>query len=251
MADEQTYHEVLDEVAELSAREFPDSITAVYVGGSVARGDFTPGRSDVDLYVVLAERDSGVEERYRARLDDLEERLFDELRKIDPDALSVAFTSEPEVERGESFLGQGFEYHEFVENGELLYGSDVSDDIPEPTRAEEREAARQALAAVETEYGYVQDRFTKELFSTIFRTLCIFLSGSGTYVGSKERAVALSRRHVDDERILDEIERAYSLYQAWEERSLTEDEFCTLLRSFHRVVPAIVDTWKRERSADS
>lgn len=244
MVSEQTYSDVMEEVAALSEQEFADTVTAVYVSGSVARGDFTPGRSDIDLYVVLDERNRSIEAEYRHHLDELEAEYLPELQQIEPDAVSVAFTSTPEIERGESFLGSGFAYHTFVENGHLLYGSDVRDRIQEPTRAEEIEAAQQVLESIEARATHLQDRVTREAFSTIFRTLCVFLGGHGVYVGAKEDAVEESTRLLDDQQVITDIEQTYSLYEAWEQRSLTEDEFFSLIEKYRAIVPTIIDIWR-------
>lgn len=246
MTSEQTYYDVLDEVAAVSERDFAEEVTAVYVSGSVARGDFTPGRSDIDLYVVLDDRNARIEEQYRNALGELEDEYLAELQQVDPDALSVAFTSTQEIDAGESFLGSGFAYHTFIDNGELLYGTDVKAQLPEPTRADEIEAAEQALEAVEPVATRLQDRVTREAFSTIFRTLCIFLGGHGVYVGAKDRAVEQSRALLEDHQVVSEIEQVYSLYESWEERSLTEDEFCSLITLHNALVPTIVDCWRRD-----
>lgn len=246
MTSEQTYYDVLDEVAAISEREFTEEVTAVYVSGSVARGDFTPGRSDIDLYVVLNERNSRIEEQYRDALDELEEEYLAELQQIEPDALSVAFTSTQEIDSGESFLGSGFAYHTFVDNGQLLYGTDIKDQLPQPARADVIEAAQQALETVEPVARHLQDRVTREAFSTIFRTLCIFLGGHGVHVGAKGRAVEQSRALLDDHEVIIDIEQVYSLYETWEQRSLTEDEFCTLIKHHNEIIPTIVDRWMRD-----
>ena len=86
MVSREDYRRAVEELVRVIAEEFGDAVVAVYVAGSFARGDFLPGRSDVDVYVVLS-RDGEVSEGIRRRAKEIERRYLSEVMDYNPEPL--------------------------------------------------------------------------------------------------------------------------------------------------------------------
>ncbi|MFP4051230.1 MAG: nucleotidyltransferase domain-containing protein [Thermoplasmata archaeon] len=241
----KSYHKVLEEIEDLCKKNpFSNHIISVYVAGSVARGDFVPGRSDIDIYAVVQERDEDVEGLFEEELERLEDEYLEEIKKIEP--LEVTFTDIEEVKKGDSFLGTGFEYHNFMNSAYVLYGEDIRDEIPQPTKDEERESAQRFLDAMEERSEYIPKRFTRKLFSSVFRTLSVFLCGRGIYVSSKEKVVEEFQRISDLKELNESLEEVYALWETWAERDLTEDEFCGLYKNYQEIMSSLSELREME-----
>lgn len=245
MIEKKVYYDVLEEIENLGREDkFSEKVESIYLGGSVARGDFTPGRSDIDIYVVLKERDEGLEEQFEEKLEDIEREHLSELKKVDPNPLGATFTSLEEIKQGQSFLGQGFEYRNFIRTGELLSGKDIKDKIPEPTREEEVKSAAEFLNKFEERYQAIEKKFTRKLFSSIFRVLSVLLNGSGIYVSSKEGIIKKCHDHFGHRSKLNSLLKdTLSLWKKWGSRELDKEEFCSLYRKYKKIMPIVYEIW--------
>ncbi|WP_353892860.1 nucleotidyltransferase domain-containing protein [Proteinivorax hydrogeniformans] len=234
LGNRESYFEALDEVKNICQIKFADEICSVYVGGSVARGDFVPGRSDIDLYIVL-------------KSNEIQNKLQLELEKIKSKEkpISVAYTTKKEVIGGQSFLGSGFEYNNFIREGKLIYGQEIKDRIPKPTREEEIKTADQCLKFFEASYKDYEEEVIERYFSATFRTLCIVLSGKGIYVSSKKDVVTVCNKKFKDRKLLNEkINVIYDLWITWGRERLTQEQVCTLLKACDDIMPLIFDLWE-------
>ncbi len=229
------YFKAVNEVVEYCRNNaHRGNLIAIYLAGSVARGDFSPGRSDIDMYLVLKDRNQEFEEGLEGKAKEITSGYLVSLIGVVPQPITCQVTTLDEISQGRSFLGKGFEYHNFATTAKLLHGTDIRAMIPEPTRAQEREMAKNAL--LET-YEMVQGSEGQELdedhagavFSTIFRTAAIVLCGSGRYVsGKRETIQAFSEFYEKEKDLYNLIAESHCLWQEWERRPLTRDEFLVL-----------------------
>ncbi len=165
-----------------------------------------------------------------------------ELKKYEPDGISTAFTSLEEIKNEKTFLGAGAEYQNFIENAELLYGEDLKEAIPEPTKDEVNGSIEQFFDMMEVKYEQIQPQYTRKMFSIIFRTLSMLLAEKGIHVSSKEKTVEMFQQVFEGRRELKEdIEKAYRLWELWGDRDLTQDEFCTLSKKCGEIIFSIFE----------
>jgi len=127
---------------------YKDDIIAVYVGGSVARGDFSPGRSDIDIYIITTGKKKEIREELKEEARKIAVRKLKDLIKLHQEPIGITLTTVHEIQAGNSFLGAGFEYHNFINTGKLLYGRDIKPLIPKPTREQEKALAKRALKEI-------------------------------------------------------------------------------------------------------
>ena len=120
MVSRENYEQAVRELVEAVVKEFGDAVVSIYVAGSFARGDYMPGRSDVDVYVVLS-RDGGVFEGIRRRAREIEEKYLSEVRDYHPEPLGVSMTTLEEIRSGRSWLGIGWEYRIFQRGEAALW----------------------------------------------------------------------------------------------------------------------------------
>ncbi len=253
MVPKRAYQEAIEELIGFCGRSrYRGDIVALYLGGSVARGDFSPGRSDIDIYVVAGANKEGIEAEFKAAAKRIAEERLEELFKVHPEPIGVTVTTVSEIREGKSFLAAGFEYHNFMRTGKLLWGRDIKPLIPKPSREEGRAAAKQALkeiCALLMEQGpqfeeQNRERLTYQLFAAIFRTACIALCGEGRYVGGKGEAVSAFREVYPQERELhDVLSQSFILWKEWERRTLTDEELRRLRGFSLEFVSRICGLW--------
>lgn len=189
MVTKQDYLQVVDIIQSFCQRQHPN-IIALYLGGSVARGDFVPGRSDIDLYVVTANKDAALEASFMALAEELGQTKLRSVAAIHPVPVGISFTTLDEIKDGNSFLGSGFEYRNFIKTGKLLYGEDVKPQLPVPTREQEQNAATSALQQFQELLAYPPpegDMGIAMTFSLIFRGICTFYRAGGSTSALKMR----------------------------------------------------------------
>jgi len=232
------YLRAVSELVNDITAKYAAKIKAIYVGGSVARDDFVPGRSDIDVYVVLRNGDKDeFQKSFKAEARRIEAKYFKDLKLVYGEVIGVAVTTLEEILNGKSFLGAGFEYRNFVDSGKLLFGEDVKRLIPKPTLYEERETARNALnqiyelvqkyekMSVELVSEIERERLTRQAFSLIFRTASIWLCGNGVYVSGKRGVAEAFRDKCSEERELCEIiSEALRLWEKWTVAELSGEE---------------------------
>lgn len=239
------YLDALRELVDDIMAKYATAVKAIYAGGSVARGDFVPGRSDIDVYVVLGDSNKDeFQKLLEAEAGRIEAKHFEDLKPVLDEVIGVTVTTLEEIRNGKSFLGAGFEYHNFVNSGKLLFGEDVRELILKPTPVKEKEAAQNALNQI---YEMVQkqermvkwfkwlplklfprnkrERLTRQAFSLIFRTASIWLCGSGVYVSGKEDTTEAFRKECSRERELCEVvSEALKLWEKWAVAELSGKE---------------------------
>jgi len=232
MVSKEDYDRAVDEFIGSIGSRFGEKVVSVYAAGSYARGDFVPGRSDIDVYVVTKVGDSDVEKELRSLADPIVEKYLRDVKLIQPDVLSLAVTSLEDVRAGKSWLGIGWEYYAFKRESKLLYGEDIRPLIPEPNPKAINASARDFLK----NNVFSPSRFIYYIFSAIFRMLAIFLSMSGEYVAAKLDALReFTRLYPDEKETVSALQRAYELWDVWRERDLDDQEMSELMHSMLNV----------------
>lgn len=239
------YDAAVAELIRAVADKYRDRIKAVYAGGSYGRGDFVPGRSDVDLYFV------GVEDYDKEELErllknvalEIEEKSLKELQPVLDEVLSVTVTTLQEITEGKSFLGSGFNYSNFIHDGRLLWGEDVKELIPKPTSDQQKENAKRTLeqlcgsiATLEPALDelmksdpeqlpiHTKELLTRRAFHSIFRTAAIFLACRGLYVSKKEDITSAFGQSLEDKGLFEILASTLLLWNIWGKRELSDKE---------------------------
>ena len=253
--DRQDYRAAIRALVEFCERSRHKSdIVAVYLGGSVARGDFSPARSDIDVYIVTGgkEEKEEIEREFKEAARKIARKRLKALFEVHQEPVGIAVTTISGIQSGKSFLAAGFEYHNFVNTGKLIWGREIKPLIPKPSREEERASAKQALQGVcalltgQRLSADVQgrERLTYLLFSTIFRAACIALCGEGRYVSGKSEAVSAFREAYPQKLELHAaLSQSFALWREWERRSLTDAELQRLKTLASSFVSGICELW--------
>lgn len=246
------YLDALNEFVDVVARKYSGEVKAVYVGGSVARGDFVPGRSDIDFYIVSNDDNKEeLQKNLEGEARKLETRYFKDLKHLHDEVVGVTVTTLEEIRKGISFLGAGLEYQNFIKTGKLLWGEDIKGFIPKPTLKEERESAQNVLKSVyklaqasERMFKWFKwvplkiipkrnkERWTRQAFSLIFRSAAVMLCGDGVYVsGKEETTTAFKKKYPKEKELCNIISQTLIQWEKWKTRSLSDKETRQLLEN--------------------
>ncbi len=252
MLSKKDYLEAIEEVIEeCKAPIYKDDVVAIYLGGSVARGDFSPGRSDIDIYIVVSGKKEEIEKELKDKTRKIAIKHLSALMEVHSEPIGISLTTIDEIKEGKSWLGSGFEYHNFINTGKLLYGGEIKTLIQKPTREQEMALARQALGGIcslikhlsySSESG--NDMLVSQAFSTIFRTASLSLCGEGKYVsGKKETVLAFQEIYAQESELCRVISQSFELWEKWEARSLTQEEIKQLMGFCLEFVSKICSLW--------
>lgn len=153
--------QALERMAEVLERELNGHLTALYLYGSAAMGDFRPGWSDIDILCLTEE--PLPEERARS-LVTLRQRMVEETGDPVYRSFEGAITSLREFLSGQysrvvywgtsgERLTDRYDFDPFgrvslLRYGKLLAGRDVRDNMPTPTTEELRAAVARHLATI-------------------------------------------------------------------------------------------------------
>jgi len=74
MASKEDYDRAVGEFIGSIRSGLSEKVVSVYAAGSYSRGDFVPGRSDIDIYVVTMVDDPDVEKELRSFADPIIEK---------------------------------------------------------------------------------------------------------------------------------------------------------------------------------
>lgn len=170
-----------------------NNVVAVYLGGSMSRGDYIVGISDIDIYVVV----NNIEKTNQINLSiqDIARHKLNELLSWCPDGVTVAFTTYNEVKEGKSWLGSNTEYYSFQETGKLLYGKDIKQEILKPTESDIIHTSQQAIMnlkqIVQQDVSNIKkDKyFIRCIFGAAFSAMFFYLCCNKIYIRGKEKIV--------------------------------------------------------------
>ena len=208
-----------------------ESIISVYLGGSVSRGDYIVGISDIDLYMVMKNQNESNE--INNAIQNLAKKELPELLSWCPDGVTVAFTSYQDIKSGASWLGNGSEYLNFQEAGKLLYGKDIKHEIIAPNDNEiivsSNQAIRQIKQIVQQEVSSVPGNkyFVRGVFSAAFSAIHFYLCTNRQYLRGKEQTVHVySELNPAGAGIAKEL---LSLWRVFSQRELSNAEIARLI----------------------
>jgi predicted nucleotidyltransferase len=254
---QEDYFSAVSELVDIVTKKYRDKVKAIYAGGSFAREDFVPGRSDIDLYVVVHGQKDGIQKDLQSAASDVEKKYFEKLKPLLDRVMDVSVTTMQEIQKGKSFLGAGFEYSNFIKEGKLLFGEDIKMLILKPSEKEEKESARKYLAKVyemiskqERSFKLLKwvplrilrksrERWTRQSFNLIFRSAALFLGSNGIHVSSKEDIAHAFKGFVKEEELCGMISSALSLWEKWKTEQLNHKETRQLLESSFKFVKGL------------
>jgi predicted nucleotidyltransferase len=251
MFTRKDYYDSVSELIVLATENHEREIMAIYAGGSFAREDFIPGRSDIDVYFVVKDGSEELKRFLEQKAQEVERKYFKNLRSILGEVLSIAITTLEEVQSGRSFLGAGFEYSDFMDTGRLLWGTDIKPLIPTPPPEKQKESAKEYLGKVYEMFSKMEksfiwfrwipfrilprsskERWTREAFNLTFRTIALFLGSKGVYVSRKEDiASAFQKMCADEKDLCTVISFASSMWEKWKTNPLSDKETKKLLKN--------------------
>jgi predicted nucleotidyltransferase len=255
---QRDYYDAISELVNVIREKYGDKVESVYAGGSFGRGDFVPGRSDIDVYVVVKGGKEKLEEDLKGEVLEIERKRFKELKSVVGAVLDITVTTEKEIEGGQSFLGAGFEYSLFIDEGKLLWGKDIKPLIPRPSQENQKESAEaylkkvyETVSSMERSFRWFRwvplrlvprkskERWTREAFNLTFRTGAVFLGSKGVYVSKKEDIVHAFNQYIKDEEFCSIISSALSLWEKWKAQPLNDKETKLLLENSLKFVKGL------------
>jgi len=232
MASKEDYARAVDEFIASIRSQLSEKVISVYAAGSYARGDFVPGRSDIDMYVVTKVGDPDIEKELRLFAEPIVEKYLQDVKLIQSEVLSPAVTSLEDIRTGKSWLGIGWEYHVFKRESKLLYGEEIRPLIPEPDPKSIHASARDVL----NNMVFSRGRFIYYIFSAMFRMLAIFLSLRDIYVAAKLDSLReFAKLYPSEKESVNAAQRAYELWNAWSKKDLDDQEMSELMHSMLKV----------------
>jgi len=247
---QKDYYNAVEELVNVVTKRYGHKIKAIYAGGSFARGDFVPGRSDIDLYVVAENRKEELQRDLQGEALEIEKKYFDDLKPVFDQVLGITVTTLQEIQEGKSFLGAGFEYSNFIKEGKLLWGRDIKVLIPKPLPEKQKESAKNYLDKVYKMISHQErslkwlkwipfkfvpkknkERWARQVFNLTFRTAALFLGGKGIYVSKKEDIAFAFKRCVGEEELCNIVSSVLLLWEKWKTESLSDKETKQLLEN--------------------
>lgn len=214
-----------------------EGIISIMLTGSVARGDFKPGWSDIDMIVVVKDECKESIKKIGSIANEVSKNIKLPLRSGRPmldlwaDTLSGAL----------SWLGKGFEYYNFIKIAKVLYGIDLRRKIKRPSQNQLRELAIKELKkqvslinGSSKESKESLEQRILNIFDFLFPILRIALAFKGVYVSSKRDITREALRAFKSIPKIKTVRQAYDLWINWE-KLRKEDypkEFCEDVQKF-------------------
>lgn len=172
-----------------------DNIVSVYIGGSVSRGDYIVGASDIDMYVVCNIEDDNFKASFENYVQNISNEFLLEIKSWYPDVVSIAFTTYKDVKTGVSFLGKGADYYSFNDSGKLIYGSEIRNEIIKTDDEQNKKISKEVLKQLKEIISQdipeelITRYFIRGAFGAVFSAVNSALILNGVYVRGKEKLV--------------------------------------------------------------
>lgn len=217
-----------------------DNIISVYLSGSVSRGDYIVGASDIDIYVICNKEDSNLSHSFESHVQNIASSFLSEIMNWYPDVVSIAFTTYEDIKNGSSFLGKGADYYSFNDSGKLIYGMEIRDKIIKTDEEQNKKIAEQVLKQLkeivnqDIPKGSITRYDIRGIFGLVFTAVHSALVIKGVYLRGKEQLVKELLKY--DKVTGEKMERVYSDWLAFENSNLTENEKINLLGLVKEVV---------------
>jgi len=217
-----------------------DNIISLYLSGSVSRGDYIVGASDIDIYVVCNDEDSNLKFLFEQSVQNIARKFLSEIMSWYPDVVSIAFTTCKDVKNGSSFLGKGAEYHSFNDFAKLIYGIEIRDKIIKTDDKQNKKIAEHVLKQLKeiVNQDISKELFTRyfirSIFSVPFSAVHSFLVIKGVYLRGKEQLVKELFKY--DEVNGEKMQLIYTFWLAFAKDTLTENDKINLLKLVKEIV---------------
>lgn len=180
---------------DLSAFNKIDNIVSVYIGGSISRGDYIVGASDIDIYVVCNIEDNNLKASFENYVKNICNEFLLEIKSWYPDVVSIAFTTYKGVKDGTSFLGKGADYYSFNDFAKLIYGSEIRNEIIKTDDDQNKKISEESLKQLkeiisqDVPEELITRYFIRGVFGAVFSAVHSALVLKGVYVRGKELLV--------------------------------------------------------------
>lgn len=228
------YWKVIDEFRDYVSSNNFDNIYAIYLGGSVARDEFIPNRSDIDLYVITTKKDETIENNLLSQARLLVNINLPKLVQNCEDPISVSFTLLEELKNGTSWLGYGLEYYSFIKTSKLIYGEDIKLLLSEPNAEQSKELAQKYMTMLTENINLqnfdsvpidILNTHIRDVINAVLKSIEFSLAYNGIYVTYKNDLLTkCSERFYVYEELLDKVKYIYSIKELLYHRNLTEEE---------------------------
>lgn len=246
MVSKGDYDKAVDEFVNSIRDRLGEKIVSIYAAGSYTRGDFIPGRSDIDIYVVTKVNEPNIEKELQLYVNDVVKKYLQDVKTVQTDVISIASTSLEDMKTGKSWLGIRWEYYVFTRESRLLYGEDIRPLIPRPSLQAIYASAQDVLKSM----VFSRRKFVYYVFSMIFRMLAIFLSMREVYVAAKLDVLReFSRLYPDEKGAVSAVQRAYELWNVWRGRDLDDREISELIYymlNIHGIINRIMSAMPKD-----
>ena len=243
MQDIEKYRQAVDSLIEQIKTKFKDDVISIVVVGSWARGDFIPGQSDIDLNIVIKTGDSSeYEARIRTLANSIQKEYLSGFSNLKEEIIGTSVTTMNDIKSGNSHLGDGFVYYDFLNSSKILFGEDIRTQIISPSKEEVFASAKGCIEGVLDKYNFIEelleadiesarkhfsDREMAELaFAMFFRGSSVFLATKEIYISNKKQILEEISKGPYPDWMKHRLEMAYNYWINWKEEDLNEeDEF--------------------------
>ena len=188
------YMEFINDITRVfNETEDTSNIKAVYLGGSLSRGDYVIGISDIDIYIVVDHYEGT--ELINNYIQEIAKNKLHELLEWCPDGVTVAFTKYSDIKTGCSWLGMGADYYSFLEYGKLMYGKDIREELIEPSKEKIYTISHQILSNLkqivkqDIKNVEIDKYFIRGVFSTAFSAMFSYICLNSCYLRGKVKIV--------------------------------------------------------------
>lgn len=217
-----------------------DNIISVYLGGSVSRGDYIVGSSDIDIYVVCDIEDNKLNFPFEKFVQNIASEILSEIKNWYPDVVSIAFTGYKDVKNGTSFLGKGADYYLFKDSAKLIYGTEIRDEIIKTDHEQNKKIAQEVLKQLKEIVNQnipeelITRYFIRGVFGTVFSAVHCALVFNGVYLRGKEELVKELYKY--DEINGEKLQSIYNYWLSFAEFDFTENDKINLLSLVKEIV---------------
>lgn len=164
-------------------------ILTIYLSGSVARGDYKIGFSDIDIYVVTKYNNRSFSD-IQTVTENLTHCYLPEMTNWYPDCVTIAYESHENIINGKTWLGMGSYYFSFIESAKLLYGENIKGLLKKPEDFDIQKTSKDILTQLsevfKQDFSIPKDKSSyRGLIGNFFTGLHFFLALNGVFARDK------------------------------------------------------------------
>lgn len=217
-----------------------DNIISVYLGGSVSRGDYIVGASDIDIYVVCDFEDNNLNISFEKYVQNIANEFLTEIKNWYPDVVSISFTIYKDIKNGTSFLGKGADYYSFKDSARLIYGTELRDIIIKTDDEENKKIAKEVLKQLKEIVNQnipeelITRYFIRGVFGAVFSAAHSALVLNGVYLRGKKQLVKELYKY--DEVNGGKLRDIYNYWLSFVEYNFTESDKINLVNLAKEIV---------------